>query len=45
VGSPAAGSTYDVLSDSSSLLGTFSVLVGPYTVSYSSSAVTVQATA
>ncbi len=43
VGSPAVGSTYNVIRSSSSLLGAFSMLLGPYTVSYSSTAVTVEA--
>jgi hypothetical protein len=44
VGAPALGSTYNVIRNSSSLLGAFSALLGAYTVSYSSTAVTVQAT-
>jgi hypothetical protein len=43
-GLPAVGSTYDVIRSASSLGGTFSTLVGSYTVSYSSVAVTLTAT-
>ena len=42
-GIPTVGSTYDVIRSASSVDGTFSTLVGSYVVSYSSTAVTVEA--
>jgi hypothetical protein len=44
VGTPANGSTYNVISGASTLLGTFSTVDGAYTVSYGTGTVTVKAT-
>jgi hypothetical protein len=44
LGTPAANSTYNVIANTSQIIGSFTTVTGPYTVSYPTGSVTLKAT-